>query len=398
MTLDLEGAENLPIEFFTNKIQNIINKYHKEQGKKNIKKYPMYKPKRLNFACPYCGDSQKVATKYRGNVWLNSMMYTCFNCGTKVSFTKLCDDFEENVEIEDRIKIYNYIDSKTYSKEDYSIKSLDKLIDIKEWIDFMNTHERSWLSNISPVVKNSSVYQYLVYDRNIKNHQFIYQGIYRKFKGDRCYWQTPVMILLNASSDKLLGIQLRNLEKDRNKRFYKIIEFEDLYNFMYQENPLDEIEASPYNKLSHFYNILNIDFDEKITIFEGFLDSLFCKNNSIGMVGSNNDNDLLNFLTSADDDLNLQFFYDGDEDGNRKANKMMDKGYPVFLWKKLKEDLAKISKNTYYTENLLKNVIDLNDLVILYKNDNIYRDHALNEYFSVDDFDKIYLDKVKRFF
>jgi len=385
--------DNLELDFFSTRIHNIVNNFHKNPDKKNLKFYPNNKPKRINFACPYCGDSEKIATKYRGNVWLNSMMFTCFNCGIKKSFTKFCEDHNEQIDIEDKIKIYKYIDSKTYSNDDYSIKSLDKLIDIKEWVKIMNNHKKSWLTNISEVKPGSIVHQYLTIDRNLFNHDFIFQGIYRKFRDNGKIWQTPVLINLNRSKDKLLGIQIRNLEKFKAKRFYKIIEFEDLYNFI-NPSPLDEIEAIPYNKLSHFYNILNINFENKITIFEGFLDSLFFPN-SIGMVGANNDEDLLKFLIEADEDLKLQFFYDNDEDGNNKANKMIDRGYSVFLWKLLFKNIIEKSNNKYKMELKLNNIVDLNDIVNFYKNDKIYQELKLDNFFSKDLYDKFYLEKRK---
>ena len=53
-------------------------------------------------------------------------------------------------------------------------------------------------------------------------------------------------------------------------------------------------------------NILNVDFSEKITVFEGYLDSLFFPN-SLGVVGVNTD---MRFLEN--NDLDLQYFYDND--------------------------------------------------------------------------------------
>ena len=36
---------------------------------------------KLNFACPYCGDSNKDSSKKRGNFYLSSNTYKCFNDG-----------------------------------------------------------------------------------------------------------------------------------------------------------------------------------------------------------------------------------------------------------------------------------------------------------------------------
>jgi hypothetical protein len=158
---------------------------------------------------------------------------------------------------------------------------------------------------------------------------------------------------------------------------------------------LDDIEAIPYNKVSHFYNILNINFDDYITIFEGYLDSKFYPN-SIGLVGLHADNDLIKFLTNADEGLKLQFFYDNDDEGQRKSLKLLEQGYSVFLWEKLFEDILKNIPNKYKTEQSLKKVKDLNDLAIMYKDDKVFSRFNLNKYFSKDEFDKFYIKVAKK--
>jgi hypothetical protein len=37
--------------------------------------------RKLNFACPICGDSHKKSSKKRGNIYLDSNAYKCFNDG-----------------------------------------------------------------------------------------------------------------------------------------------------------------------------------------------------------------------------------------------------------------------------------------------------------------------------
>ena len=46
---------------------------------------------RINFRCPFCGDSKKSATKKRGWFYLNGGGYYCFNCGTSMSGIKLLE-------------------------------------------------------------------------------------------------------------------------------------------------------------------------------------------------------------------------------------------------------------------------------------------------------------------
>ena len=39
---------------------------------------------KLNFACPYCGDSERDPNKKRGNLYLSTQTYKCFNDGCAV--------------------------------------------------------------------------------------------------------------------------------------------------------------------------------------------------------------------------------------------------------------------------------------------------------------------------
>lgn len=378
--------------YIKNKIQKILDKEHRENSKKNIKELS----EQFQFSCPICGDSQKNAHKKRGNLYYSNLFYVCYNCGEKMSFVKFCDTFNEQIDLEQRISMYKYIDENTIYKksDDYILTELDKLIDIEDFMNYFNNRKNSWLYDIKPVQKNSHVYQYLKYERLIDDFSSILQGIYRVIKNGKTVYQTRVMISLNMAyaedTKKILGIQLRNLEKDKNKRFYKIVEFEDIYNYMNPTDHLDEFEAISYNKLSHFYNILNIDFEKPITIFEGFLDSIFYKN-AIGLIGVKSGDDILKFLTDSDADINLRFFYDNDETGIKKSTELLNKGYSVFLWNKLFQKL--LEKNSK-GKNKLKNIIDLNDLVISAKTPNIAEKLNLDKFFSIDEFDLMYLDKL----
>jgi hypothetical protein len=147
-----------------------------------------------------------------------------------------------------------------------------------------------------------------------------------------------------------------------------------------------------YNQLSYFFNILNVDFGEKITIFEGYLDSLFYPN-SIGVVGVSTN---MKFLES--NELELQYFYDNDEAGFRKSESKIKSGYPVFLWKKLFEGIVE-SKNVedpYQLMWRINKVKDLNKLAELVPNP--YQKLDLESFFSKDVLDLRWIPKVERKF
>jgi len=379
-------------EYIKTKIQKILNNTHKNAQKRQIKEHN----DRFNFACPICGDSQKFSGnhKKRGNFYFKNAMYKCFNCGAIMSFPKFCKLFNEDIDLTEKINLYKYVDENVTiinNSNDYIIEEMDKLIDVDEFINFFNNRKNSWLYDIKPVEMSSYVGKYLYLKRKIPKTKKILQGIYRIVKNGISVFETSVIISLNmsVSMNKIIGIQLRNLENNKDKRFYKIIEFEELYNYMHPGDLLDDIEAISYNKLSHFYNILNIDFDKPIIVFEGFLDSLFAPN-AIGLVGTNSVKDIL-FLTESIDDIDMRFFFDFDVSGILASKKILNLGYSVFLWQLLFEKLLEKSPNQ---KNKLKNIIDLNDLVIASNNSNIYNTLKLDRFFSVDDLDNIYLPKI----
>ena len=373
----------LDINYIESKIQNILDREFNEQPRRTIKPFK----DRLNFCCPICGDS-KSPYKKRGNFYIKSGNIICFNCDTYMSFTKFCDTFNEKIDLEKRLEFYNYLDANiTYTKtDDYLIESLDKLIDINEWVEKSNT-KGSNLIDVKPVQNGSQAYNYLT-NRYINNFTNIYQGTYRKQRNGKTYWATNVIIILNRTEKKLVGYQLRNLENSKENRFYKIVEFEEIYNFMHPDEPIDVGEAIMYNKLSHFYNILNVNFEEVVTIFEGYLDTLFFPN-SIGLVGANSTNDILNFLLNAED-LQIRFFFDNDDKGYKKSTELIEKGHSVFLWRRLFEKMS-AGKDQATANAIYKRITDLNELVKMSKNIKIHSKLKLEDYFSIDEFDKFYL-------
>ena len=182
-------------------------------------------------------------------------------------------------------------------------------------------------------------------------------------------------------------ISIESLKDEKTKRIYKEYEFEYLYNYKNPDNHLDELEAISYNKLSHLFNILNVDFNQPVNAFEGYLDSVFFPN-SMSLLGIDTNTDII-----ENDNIDLRFVFDNDEPGIRKAKKMLDEGKTVFLWRKLIEDLA---KGDYGYTNTLNERKDINQIVQLLNNSNIYFDLKLENYFSRDKFDMIYLKDLPK--
>jgi hypothetical protein len=371
-------------------IQNILNKTFSEANRRNIISYD----DRLNFCCPVCMDSEKDAHKKRGNIYFDRLLFICFNCGVKISLSNLCKENSIYIDPLKKMEMIKYLDtivSKRNFKSDMSEVDLSNLINLSDLEKVLNNKEQN-LTEFKPIVKDGLQYNYLL-GRGIddKKHKDIYQA--KHWTSPNRY--EPVIVFLNRKDNKLLGIQTRNLRSGKQRQF-KIYNFETIYKWI---NKVDEITDIPeiqviiYNKLSYFFNILNIDFENTITIFEGFLDSLFYPN-SMGMVGLNTMLDIM-----ENDSLDIQYFFDNDEAGYTKSEEKIKKGYKIFLWRKLFKFVVdkKKPEDPYKLMERISKIKDLNKLNEL--SNNAYAKLELYKYFSKDVFDLVWLPKkqVKKF-
>ena len=201
-----------------------------------------------------------------------------------------------------------------------------------------------------------------------------------------------IIALLNRRGDKVLGMQIRNL-KEGKRRTFKIYNYENLLEWVNLGKDIPEADMNDmviYNKLSYYFNILNVDFEKKITVFEGYLDSLFFPN-SIGLVGVNTD---FRFLES--NNLDLQYFFDNDEAGYKKSEEKLKESYDIFLWKKLFEDIVnkKNDPDPYRLLHRISKVKDINKLAELVPEP--FKKLELNNFFSQDIMDIKWLPKFRK--
>lgn len=367
-------------------IQNILNKEFSNQQKRRVDEYA----DRLNMACPYCGDSSKSVHKKRGNLYFNKLFYICFNCDKKTSLDRLTKDFNEAIDPQKKLEIIEYLDSVVdYSDydTDFNDFKLDDLFDIKDLEELFNVKDTTPIFDFKPISDKSGVFKYLT-GRGIPKHlhKDIYQAKYSK--GDEGF--EHVIIFLNRRGDKVLGLQVRNLKEGR-RRFFVIYNWESIYKWFHGDDVELDIQKSViYNKLSYFFNILNVNFENTITIFEGFLDSLFYPN-SVGIVGVNTD---LRFLEN--NNLDLQYFFDNDIAGYNKSEEKLLEGGKIFLWKKLFEDIVSKKKSDdphklLYRISKVKDLNKLNELV-----PESFKKLGLSNFFSEDLYDLKYLPKKSK--
>lgn len=373
----------LDINYLISNIQLILDKTHRIGKKRVIKE----RRDRLSFACPICGDSSKDESEKRGHLFLNNLYYKCYNEDCRSTFTKLCKTYDIQLDPGKKLELINYIDTNFHrykqTEDDWMLGNFDKLIKFEEFQAWFDSGDGP-LKGFRPVTFGSKVYKYLL-DRGIPADlitTLFYEGIRVTGK-----WSEPMIVFANKVGDKVIGMQERNLQSGLKRRF-KIWTFKELYRGV-QQLDLDDIEAIAYNKLSYLFNILNINFEHEITIFEGYIDSIFMPN-SIGAVGINTDYSFL-----VNNDLDIRFFFDNDDVGRRKSLEWLKKGFKVFLWEKLVNDLSKKSGDPQlFKLRFNRDIKDLNKLMQVMP----MNWKSLVKYFSNDPFDTLYLNFAKKDF
>jgi len=365
-------------------VQKILDKEFSDPTLRKIVSYE----DRLNLRCPYCKEGSHKFKK-RGNLYFNKLLFICFrgSCGKKTSFDRFVKDFNEVLDPQKKLEIIEYLDSVVdYSDYDTDFTEFnhEDLVDMKDLEELFNVKKTTPIYDFTPINEKSGVFKYLI-GRGIPKqfHKNIYQAKFSK--GDEGF--EHVIIFLNRKGDKVLGIQVRNLKEGR-RRFFVIYNWESIYRWIHGEDiDIDAQKSVIYNKLSYYFNILNVSFEDTITIFEGYLDSLFYPN-SIGLVGINSD---INFLEN--NNLDLQYFFDNDTAGFDKSEEKIKKGGKVFLWKKLFEDIIikKKKDDPYKLLYRISKVKDLNKLNELVPG--AYKKLNLIDFFSEDIYDTRYLPK-----
>lgn len=372
-----------------NYISNIVQKIIDKEFSSTIERKVISYDGRLNFRCPYCSEG-KSKHKKRGNLYFDKLLVVCFRCNKKTTFDKFCKDFNEQIDPDKKLEMIEHLDSVIdYSdyEGDFIDAKIENLIELSE-LDRIFNSDLTPISDFKPIQVNGGVYKYLV-GRGIlpEYHKNIYQGKFWKNE-DESEW---IIIMLNRRDDKVIGMQIRNL-KEGKRRMFKIYNYEallEISNIGKEEVELDMNQLVLYNKLSYYFNILNVDLYNKITVFEGYLDSLFYPN-SIGLVGVNTDYKML-----EGNSLDIQYFFDNDEAGHKKSEEKIKNKFPVFLWSKLFEHMVnkKNSEDPYkylYRINKIKDINKLSELV-----PHPYSKLELYKFFSSDIMDIKWIPKYK---
>ena len=373
-------SDNNTLDNIKNKIQEILNK--KFANDSYIKRKIDVYHDRLNFSCPYCGDSRSDVRKKRGNLYLDSLRFHCFNCSHSTGINRFLSDFNEELSNEDKIAVHEIQqNAKKFEKRVSSTQSsmsmtlLNKLAIPKD-ILFKQ------LGIISPY-KDITASNYLKSRMiNIKDWKyFAYNPI------------TKELYILNTSPlDRVIGFQIRQLDPKSHKQRYtssrltKI--YSDVFNkdingiverlllkeplgqkYIEEEDGVENIVAN-LDRLSGIFNIMNVNLSQPLTIMEGPIDSLAIAN-SIALQSAAKHLD--GFFDEVE---NVRYLFDNDKTGKEMSLKKMKNHKKVFLWGQY---LDMIKSKT--------NIKDINDL----QKQNLFNIDIIEKCFSDDEFDAMYI-------
>lgn len=327
-------------------IKGYIHEILKQQHINPIKHRIKDMHSRINFACPFCGDSENDPLKKRGNLFWDSLYYHCYNdgCNKHISLIGLLKNYGFNFTQHPESKfIFDFVDKVEYTHSKVVSFDFDIFPELKK---YGITYDEFYATYYARPIEEGDGLNYLksrLLHKQIKD--FAYNNYNKK------------LYILNTDikNEKIIGFQIRNIDNQSNK--YLTFNIERINHDVGRN--LKNIVKSPdelsrLNKLSIIFNILKVNFYKKITIFEGPIDAKFMKN-SIGLASVGRDKTPFLELPY------IRFMFDNDIAGKKASIELLRKGYEVFMWKKF---IKEFELDRYLIDKDDKNK-DLNDIIKL---------------------------------
>ena len=341
--------------------------------------------RKLNFACPICGDSDKKVAKKRGNLYLDTGAYKCFNDGCMAYMT--VGEFVARMSKQHGIMLPSFILEDEY-KPVQAKRTENQLIrfltsDTSQLVKITDVINRFSLKRLDLVDETSTAYQYIK-GRGLNLIEDFGDCLYTDSSDNKIY-----IFNFDRRSGRLLGFSIRNLDPNTERK-YIIKSYTDLSQIFSQKGLTKEL-VEDANFLNNYFNILNIDFSKPIRMTEGQFDSLFV-DNAIATSGASKARSIFSNLGAKGA---TQVLFDRDKAGKTQMMNFIKQGYSVFLWNKAIGDLKR-KFSSVDDQVSLNNVKDINDLFCyIHDRDSQYSLKEFNlwldSYFSDSVFDMAYL-------
>jgi len=308
-------------------------------------------PDKMNFACPYCGDSEKDQTKKRGNLYLNTKTYKCFNDGC-MKWVPL-KNFVSHFASKYVLSVPDIGADVVVERKEEPLNLIEFLVNKKvgdKLLDFERIVKRFSLYPCCEAPEDSPIFEY-VNRRKLIDLPAFESSCYYDSREDKIY-----LFNLDNASGKILGFAIRRISDNGFGPKYDIKNYTEL-----QKNGLvkdiDDNFITQVNTINNYFNILNVNFAKPIIITEGQIDSMFLEN-AIATTGVSKSKKILGTLITK---KNSRVLFDNDKAGKEQMVDLIKQGYSVFLWNKLLFDL----KMEYL--GCAKRLIDIKDINDLYR-------------------------------
>jgi hypothetical protein len=342
---------------------------------------------KLNFACPYCGDSKTDPKKKRGNLYPERGFYKCYNdgCGVKSDLPKFISKFS----LKYSLGVPDVKSSEVKWVPQTNKKKRGSLIEL-----LINHNATEHLLRIDYLVDRFSLVPceeaepdseigLFISRRHLTDLPSFKESAYFDSRKDKVY-----LFNLDLRSGKVLGFAIRRIGEDSFGPKYLIKNYSELKKNGLIKN-IDDSLLADIDNINNYFNILNVDFSKPILVTEGQIDAMFL-NNSIATTGISKSKLLLENLLSKSNTLIL---FDSDSAGKTQSIDLIKKGYKVFLWNKVMSDLRKKYFTDYRKVRLIKDVNDL--FIFMYEHDNSLTFDQFNDfimgYFSESPLDLLYV-------
>ena len=349
-------------------------------------KLEIHSDRKLNFACPICGDSTKKVGKKRGNLYLDTGAYKCFNDGCMAYMP--IGEFVAKMSKQYDVMLPSFVLEGEYKPTKAVKRAENQLIrfltsDTSSLIRITDIINRFSLKRLDQIDESSNAFQYIK-SRDLHLIEDFGDFLYTDSSDNKVY-----IFNFDRRSGRVLGFSIRSLNPHAERK-YIIKSYTDLSQVFSQRGlPKELIEDA--NFLNNYFNILNVDFSKPIIMTEGQFDSLLIKN-CIATSGASKARGIFASLGAKDASRVL---FDRDKAGKTQMMSFIKQGYSVFLWNKAIGDLKrKFSEQKDLIA--MTHIKDVNDLFsYIHTRDSSYTVEKFNDwlssYFSETVFDMAYL-------
>lgn len=300
------------------KIKNLTQRILNAEFPGNREKSRLYlSGNKLNFSCPYCRDSAKDSRKKRGNLFLDSLHFKCFNggCGVFRDVLQFFEDWgvSDDISADEKISVYQILQDNKVNRISLQKVDLDLFFekDINEYLvpreDLLK--RMGWTN-----VEGTPAIPYLLGRYQTPDKRFAWDPHRKKL----------ILFNLDSTENLILGMQTRRMNDNSSGSKYLTYKLSKIWSsFMGIDDEVFLNECVMFEPISTIFGIASLRFDEKITIFEGPMDAwLFW--NSTGLCSIEN--------SFPFDIENKRYFLDFDKTGIEKSMELLSQGNEVFLW------------------------------------------------------------------